>query len=73
MKDDYIIVPVCFEVGVTVRYDVDQDYGADADGNRGTVLTEVVAEKAEILTQGVPEPLQGLIKTMAMDQVEGKI
>lgn len=71
-KDDYVIVTVSFEVGVTVRDEIDNNYGADADGRRGTVLIERHAVNAEVLTVGVPEPVQGFLKAQAIEQVEGR-
>jgi hypothetical protein len=52
MKDDYVIVTVSFEVGVTVRREIDKSYGADADGYRGTGLIERHAVNAEVHTEG---------------------
>lgn len=58
---------------ITLEFEVDVFYqeilsqeGQDADGNRGYLERECIAEHAEV-QQLVPEPLEGFLKAKALE------
>jgi hypothetical protein len=57
-----------FEVEVTYQ-EILSTEGQDADGNRGYLSRECIAEHAEVLTR-VPEPFEGFLKAQAIEQWE---
>jgi hypothetical protein len=70
MSNEYsATISITFDVDVWYRLEVDESYGADADGNRGVRSVERVIERVELF-EDVPEPVAGYLKALAIEKVE---
>lgn len=63
-------IEVVIEVEIPFRKEVENDYGADADGNRGTRVVTYVPETALVLTPGLPKAVQLWARAAALDIFE---
>ncbi len=64
-------IEVIIEVEIPFHKSVENDYGADADGNRGMRVVEYVPETALVLTR-VPKAVEEWAKVEALDLFQEK-
>ena len=63
------IITLEFEVEVEYQ-DVHENYGEDADGNRGMEIAERVPLFCTVMNKDVPKEVQAYLKVMAIERLE---